>query len=88
MRLMLTRWHPQCASLKSTLRLSSTVYELDFRQLIEFEPGFIWTLKVSLHEYSGEWANAELYEYELIKVLDKEEASVDEKSQRIPEAYL
>ena len=29
------RWHPQCASLKSTPRLSSTVYELDFRQLIE-----------------------------------------------------
>jgi hypothetical protein len=50
----------------------------------DFEPGFIWTLKVSLHEYSVEWADAGLYEYRLIEVLSKEEASVDEKPPRKP----
>lgn len=50
----------------------------------DYEPGFIWTLKVSLHEYSAEWADAGSHEYRLIEVLNKEEASVDEKPPRIP----
>ena len=44
----------------------------------DFEPGFIWTLKVSLHEYSGDIQDVGKYEYRLIEVLNKEEASVDE----------
>ena len=50
----------------------------------DFEPGFIWTLKVSLHEYSGDIQDVGKYEYRLIEVLNKEEASVDEKPPRIP----
>ena len=49
----------------------------------DFEPGFIWTLKVSLHEYNGDIQDVGLYEYRLIEVLGKEEASVDEKPPRI-----
>ena len=50
----------------------------------DFEPGFIWTLKVSLHEYSGDIQDVGRYEYRLIEVLSKEEASIDEKPPRIP----
>ncbi|MYC76531.1 DUF4377 domain-containing protein [Candidatus Poribacteria bacterium] len=50
----------------------------------DFEPGFIWTLKVSLHEYSGDIQDVGLYEYRLIEVLSKEAASVDERPPRIP----
>ena len=50
----------------------------------DFEPGFIWTLKVSLHEYGGDIQDVGLYEYRLIEVLGKEEACVDERPPRIP----
>jgi hypothetical protein len=50
----------------------------------DYEPGFIWTLKVSLHEYSTEWADASSHEYRLVEVLSKEAASVDERPPRIP----
>ena len=49
-------------------------------QGFDYEPGYIWTLKVSLHEYSEEWADASSHEYRLVEVLSKEEASVDEKT--------
>jgi hypothetical protein len=50
----------------------------------DYEPGFIWTLKVSLHEYSTELADAGTHEYRLVEVLSKEAASVDERPPRIP----
>ena len=50
----------------------------------DFEPGFIWTLKVSLHEYSGDIQDVGKYEYRLIEVLEKKEASVDERPPRTP----
>lgn len=50
----------------------------------DFEPGFIYRLKVSLHEYAVEYQDAGKYEYRLIEVLNKEEASVDEKPPRNP----
>lgn len=50
----------------------------------DFEPGFIWTLKVSLHEYSGDIQDVGKYEYRLIEVLDKKESSVDERPPRTP----
>ena len=50
----------------------------------DFEPGYIWTLKVSLHEYSGDIQDVGKYEYRLIEVLSKEEASVDERPPRMP----
>ena len=45
----------------------------------DFEPGFIWTLKVSLHEYSEDIQDVGKYEYRLIEVLSQEGAPVDEK---------
>ena len=53
-------------------------------QGFDFEPGFIWTLKVSLHEREEGIQDVGRYEYRLIEVLDKEEASVDERPPPIP----
>lgn len=50
----------------------------------DFEPGFIWALKFSLHEYSGDIQDVGLYEYLLIEVLSKEEASINERPPRVP----
>jgi hypothetical protein len=50
----------------------------------DFEPGFIYTLEVSLHEYAGDIQDVGKYEYRLIEVLSKEEASVDERPPRKP----
>ncbi len=51
----------------------------------DFEPGFIWTLKVSLHERDEGIQDVGKYEYRLVEVLDKEPASVDERPPRKPE---
>ena len=53
-------------------------------QGFEFEPGFIWTLKVSLHEREEGIQDVGRYEYRLVEVIDKEEASVDEMPPRKP----
>ncbi|MCG9130996.1 DUF4377 domain-containing protein [Candidatus Poribacteria bacterium] len=50
----------------------------------EFEPGFIWTLKVSLHEREEGIQDVGRYAYRLVAVIDKEEASVDEMPPRKP----
>ena len=53
-------------------------------QGFDYEHGYIWTLKVTRHEYSGEIADVGLYEYRLVEVLSKKETSVDEKPPRKP----
>ena len=53
-------------------------------QGFEFEPGFIWTLKVSLHEREEGLQDVGRYEYRLVEILDKEAASIDEKPPRKP----
>ncbi len=50
----------------------------------DFEPGFIYRLKVSLHEYAGDIQDVGKYEYRLIEVISKEKASVDERPPRKP----
>lgn len=50
----------------------------------DFEPGFIWTLKVSLHEREEGIQDVGRYAYRLVVVIDKEEASVDEMPPRKP----
>ena len=50
----------------------------------DFEPGFIWTLKVSLHEREEGIQDVGRYAYRLVAVIDKEEASVDEMPPRKP----
>ncbi len=53
-------------------------------QGFDYEEGFIWTLKVSLHERPEEIQDVGRYEYRLVEVLKKEEASVDERPPRNP----
>ena len=50
----------------------------------KFEPGYIYTLIVSLHKRDERIADVGPYEYRLVEVLKKEEASVDERPPRIP----
>jgi hypothetical protein len=50
----------------------------------DFEPGFIYRLKVSLHERPEGIQDVGRYEYRLVEVLSKEEASVDERPPRKP----
>lgn len=49
-----------------------------------FEPGFIWTLKVRLEDQGTEIQDVGRYAYHLVEVLSKEKASVDERPPRIP----
>lgn len=53
-------------------------------QGFDFEPGFIWTLKVSLHEREEGIQDVGRYEYRLVEILSKEAASVDERPPRKP----
>ena len=50
----------------------------------DFEPGFIYRLKVSLHERDEGIQDVGRYEYRLVEVLSKEKASVDERPPRKP----
>ena len=53
-------------------------------QGFEFEPGFIWTLKVRVVDIGTEIQDAGRYEYYLEEVISKEVASVDERPPRKP----
>ena len=50
----------------------------------DFEPGFIWTLKVKVVDIGTEIQDTGRYDYYLVKVISKEEASVDEMPPRKP----
>ena len=53
-------------------------------QGFDFEPGYIWTLKVRLKDRGAGIQDAGRYAYHLIEVLSKEAASVDERPPRKP----
>ena len=53
-------------------------------QGFDFEPGYIYTLKVKLEDRGTEIQDVGRYAYHLVEVLSKEEASVDERPPRIP----
>ena len=53
-------------------------------QGFDFEPGYIYTLKVRLEDRGTEIQDVGRYAYHLVEVLSKEEASVDEKPPRNP----
>lgn len=50
----------------------------------DFEPGFIWTLKVRVVDIGTEIQDAGRYDYYLMEVISKEEAPVDERPPRKP----
>ena len=50
----------------------------------DFEPGYIYTLKVRLEDRGTDIQDVGRYAYHLIEVLSKEEASVDEMPPRKP----
>ena len=53
-------------------------------QGFDFVPGYIYRLKVSLHEREEGIQDVGKYEYRLIEVLSKEAASIDERPPRKP----
>lgn len=53
----------------------------------DYEPGYIYTLKVSVYEYAYEIQDAGIYDYRLIEVLNKEEAPIDVRPPRKPSQY-
>ncbi len=53
-------------------------------QGFDFEPGYIYTLKVRLEDRGTEIQDVGRYAYHLVEVIDKEEASIDEKPPRKP----
>ena len=53
-------------------------------QGFDFEPGYIYTLKVRLEDRGTEIQDVGRYAYHLVEMLSKEEASVDEKPPRKP----
>lgn len=53
-------------------------------QGFDFEPGYIYRLKVRLEDRGTEIQDVGRYAYHLVEVLSKEEASVDERPPRIP----
>ena len=53
-------------------------------QGFDFEPGYIYRLKVRLEEREEGIQDVGRYAYHLVEVLSKEEASVDEKPPRKP----
>ena len=53
-------------------------------QGFDFKPGYIYRLKVSLHEREEGIQDVGRYAYHLVEVISKEEASVDEKPPRKP----
>ena len=50
----------------------------------DFEPGYIYKLKVRLEDRGTEIQDVGRYAYHLVEVISKTEASVDEKPPRIP----
>lgn len=50
----------------------------------DYEEGYIYTLKVSLHERPEGIQDVGRYEYRLIEIISKEKASVDERPPRKP----
>ena len=50
----------------------------------DFEPGFIYTLKVRLEDRGTEIQDVGRYAYHLVEVIDKEAASIDERPPRKP----
>lgn len=53
-------------------------------QGFDYEPGFIWTLKVRLEDRGTEIQDVGRYAYHLVEVVSKEAASSDEKPPPIP----
>ncbi len=53
-------------------------------QGFDFEPGYIYTLKVRLEDRGTEIQDVGRYAYHLVEVIDKKEASIDERPPRKP----
>ena len=56
-------------------------------QGFEFEPGYIYTLKVRLEDRGTDIQDVGRYAYHFVEVISKEEAPVDERPPRIPQVY-
>lgn len=72
------------ATLNSTRKPNDGFFFYDGIKGFDYEPGYIWTLKVRLEDRGTEIQDVGRYAYHLVEVISKETASVDEKPPRKP----
>ncbi len=76
--------HPQECYLEYNEEAEAWHFFYEAIQGFEYEEGYIYTLKVSLHERPEGIQDVGRYAYRLVEVISKEEAPVDEKPPRKP----
>lgn len=76
--------HPQECYLEYNEEAEAWHFFYDGIQGFEYEEGYIYRLKVSLHERPEGIQDVGRYSYRLVEVLSKEPASVDERPPRKP----
>ncbi len=76
--------HPQECYLEYNEEAEAWHFFYDGIAGFDYEEGYIYTLKVSVHELSDPPQDAGRYEYSLVEVLSKEPAPVDERPPRKP----
>ena len=76
--------HPQECYLEYNREAEAWHFFYEVIQGFEYEEGYIYTLKVSLHERPEGIQDVGRYTYRLVEVISKEEASVDERPPRKP----
>ncbi len=76
--------HPQECYLEYNEEAEAWHFFYEAIQGLEYEEGYIYTLKVSLHERPEGIQDVGRYAYRLVEVISKEEAPVDEWPPRKP----
>ncbi len=76
--------HPQECYLEYNEEAEAWHFFYEAIQGFEYEEGYIYTLKVSLHERPEGIQDVGRYAYRLVEVISKEEAPVDERPPRKP----
>lgn len=76
--------HPQECYLEYNEEAEAWHFFYEGIQGFEYEEGYIYTLKVSLHERAEGIQDVGRYAYRLVEIISKEEAPVDERPPRKP----
>ena len=76
--------HPQECYLEYNEEAEAWHFFYEAIQGFEYEEGYIYTLKVSLHERPEGIQDVGRYAYRLVEVISREEAPVDERPPRKP----
>lgn len=76
--------HPQECYLEYNEEAEAWHFFYEAIQGLEYEEGYIYTLKVSLHERPEGIQDVGRYAYRLVEIISKEEAPVDQRPPRKP----